>query len=334
MKLKLTVGKVVDTANPDTNGTIKVRSLPEHKDVTDDLLPWAIPFFGGYTSDTHVKLDTFNVGDMLWIVYDDNGMFNPCYYIPMFSLPDSFNFTALTDRLENVVDLEEFEYGQVFIELLDNGDIYFRNNANKDSVFLKNINTYIYFKGTGEVFIHTPETEVNFTNDMLTVNISTDGTMKVNNEKFTLEMNVDGDLKFTNENTALSLDNAGNLSYDNGTAIIGATSTGDITFDNGSATVALASSGDIAVESPSASLNVTSAGMVEVNGNVKNFVTHLELDTALQTFIAMLNVQMTTISTGATAAISAGGFWTTPLVTLGNFQLNIASSKTPMVTTG
>ncbi len=72
---------------------------------------------------------------------------------------------------------------------------------------------------------------------------------------------------------------------------------------------------------------------IELNGNTKNFVTHAELNTALQTMLTTLNSQLGLIAGGATAAIAASGLWLTPL-TIGGLTLNIASSKTNTVKTG
>lgn len=201
---KLAVGKVTNTEHDPIDGGIQIKLLPDHEDVSDDMLPWAYPFFGGYASATNVTYDSHKVGDMLWILYEDDGRFDPCYFIPFFSLPQSFNYDALTSRLENVTDIEDYEYGSIFIKLHDNGDIVFRNKVNKDSVLLKDVNTYVYFKGTGEIEVFTPEKEV-----------------KVHNGKAEMLMAGTGDVSITNENATVEIANAGEITLNGGTAKVG-----------------------------------------------------------------------------------------------------------------
>lgn len=192
VKLHLTIGKIVDTEDDKQLGRVKVKALHEHADTDEAMLPWAIPFMGGYVSEIKVKHDPCTIGDMVWLAFEDTGKWDPCYFIPFFSLPESFNYQALTDRMANVTNLEEFGYGTTFIELFDNGDIVFRNKANGDSVYLKNANTFIYMKGTGEIFTSTPEKAINVTNGKATVGIAEDGAITVSNDNITLSFGSDG----------------------------------------------------------------------------------------------------------------------------------------------
>ena len=63
---------------------------------------------------------------------------------------------------------------------------------------------------------------------------------------------------------------------------------------------------------------------IEINGNTKNFVTHAELNTALQTFITALNAHV--------HAVTAVGSPTGPPVPLQS--IDISASKTNTVKTG
>lgn len=73
---------------------------------------------------------------------------------------------------------------------------------------------------------------------------------------------------------------------------------------------------------------------IQLNGNSKEFVTHTELDAALQGFITKYNTDMAAILAGATAAIAASGLWSTPLANIGIASLDISSSKTTTIKTG
>jgi hypothetical protein len=72
---------------------------------------------------------------------------------------------------------------------------------------------------------------------------------------------------------------------------------------------------------------------VQLCGDTKNLVTHAELDTALQTYAGKIQAEMLQITAGAAQAISAGGFWTAPLLTIGQATIDIASSKAEKVKT-
>ena len=76
-----------------------------------------------------------------------------------------------------------------------------------------------------------------------------------------------------------------------------------------------------------------SDGSQELNGNSKFFVTHAELNTALQGLITKLNTDLGLIQGGATAAVAAAGLWLTPLV-IGGATLDITAAKTTTIKTG
>jgi phage gp45-like len=82
-----------------------------------------------------------------------------------------------------------------------------------------------------------------------------------------------------------------------------------------------------------AEIRLGNDGNISINGDDKPFVTHAELDLALQGLISTLNTQLASIAAGASAAISASGLWSTPL-TLGGLQLDISKSATKTVKTG
>lgn len=73
-------------------------------------------------------------------------------------------------------------------------------------------------------------------------------------------------------------------------------------------------------------------GNIDLNGDTKKFVTHAELNTALQSFVTALNAELATINAGAAAAISASGLWLTPLATGAN-SLDISSAETTTIRT-
>lgn len=73
---------------------------------------------------------------------------------------------------------------------------------------------------------------------------------------------------------------------------------------------------------------------VELNGDSKSFVTHSELNTALQGFVTKYNADMAAILAGATAAIAASGLWLTPLTGIGSATLDISASSTTTIKTG
>lgn len=82
-------------------------------------------------------------------------------------------------------------------------------------------------------------------------------------------------------------------------------------------------------------IKLLSNGTIEINGNTKSFVTHAELNTALQSMITTLNIEMAAIAAGATAAIGAAGLWLTPLAgIIGNNSVDISASETSTVKTG
>lgn len=72
---------------------------------------------------------------------------------------------------------------------------------------------------------------------------------------------------------------------------------------------------------------------VQLCGDSKTLVTYAELDTALQTYAGKIQAEMSLIAAGATAAVAAGGYWLTPLTTIGTSTIDISSSEAKKVKT-
>jgi hypothetical protein len=60
------------------------------------------------------------------------------------------------------------------------------------------------------------------------------------------------------------------------------------------------------------SLAKITAPAIEINGNDKTFTMKEALDTALQSMVGKINTELGKLAAGATAAVAAGGHWTTP----------------------
>lgn len=72
-------------------------------------------------------------------------------------------------------------------------------------------------------------------------------------------------------------------------------------------------------------IEITEAGVINLNGDSKSFVTHAELNTALQTFITALNLH---VHSGVTTGGSSSG------PPLSSMSLDISASETEKVKTG
>lgn len=73
---------------------------------------------------------------------------------------------------------------------------------------------------------------------------------------------------------------------------------------------------------------------LHLNGSSNELVKFVDLNTQLQNLITSLNTQLNAIKTAAATAIAGGGYWTTPLTSLGGLSLDISSAKTTTVKSG
>lgn len=73
---------------------------------------------------------------------------------------------------------------------------------------------------------------------------------------------------------------------------------------------------------------------IELNGNSKFFVTHAELDAALQSFVTALNLHVHTCAAAGSPSTTPIAVTPTPLQVPGTFVLNISSAKTTTIKTG
>lgn len=75
-------------------------------------------------------------------------------------------------------------------------------------------------------------------------------------------------------------------------------------------------------------ITIDGSATVEINGNTKNFVTHLELDTALQSLITALSVPLVVTGTLPVGPVAATASWAIPPT------IDITAAKTLKVLTG
>lgn len=165
------------------------------------------------------------------------------------------------------------------------------------------------------------------------ITIKEDTTIEFKNDKSAVSMDADGNISMTNEKATVTYKADGEILIDNGNGSYTIAPDGEITIQNGSGAFSVATSGEVTINSGAGDITVTASGNIEMNGNTKSFVTHTELDLALQGFITTLNTQLASIQAGAAAAIAASGLWLTPLV-IGGIVLDISSSQTTTIKTG
>lgn len=130
-------------------------------------------------------------------------------------------------------------------------------------------------------------------------------------------------MEILHKDSMINLLDDGKIEIKNTEAAVNLWTDGKVEVKNADASVNLLASGNVEVKNSSADLILTSGGDIELNGNSKNFVTHTELNTALQSFLTALNLH-----THPTAATGPPSPPTAPL------SLDISAAKTSTIKTG
>ena len=71
ININLYKAKVIDTADTDSKAKIKVRLLPEMKDISEDHLPWVRSFFTLGMSATNYSFHLPKIDSYVWVFFLD-----------------------------------------------------------------------------------------------------------------------------------------------------------------------------------------------------------------------------------------------------------------------
>jgi len=143
---------IVESNNdPDVQGKVQVRLLPDFKDVDSSLLPWVLPFHTQGMSKESFSFHPPQVNDEVWVIYLDVPFFREGYYFTGQFLRGFFSYGTVKNVLSAVTELSDSTYPKLAFELFPNGNVVFHHLVNGDIGVYHKSGTYTIIDQNGNV---------------------------------------------------------------------------------------------------------------------------------------------------------------------------------------
>jgi hypothetical protein len=139
--LVLRKGIVIDIDDPDKKGKIKIRVLPDLKNVNDNLLPWFSPFISR-NSTSIMSNDLLEVGSKVRVLIRKD--YQRGYYLSNMYFYGLFNFDTISKKLSSSGLINNIDYKNLVFRLYLDGGLEFHNNSTGEHGYIHKSGS-IYF---------------------------------------------------------------------------------------------------------------------------------------------------------------------------------------------
>lgn len=161
--LKLYEAQVVDIDDKDKQGKIKIRILPEHKDVQDNVLPWAIPFLS-IMSNKEFENDLVQKDSIVYVLVDP--LFKRFYYISNKFFYTVFKYSTIENTLSKASEISNKEYKNIKFRLYEDGGLEFHNKQDGSHGFIHKSGSYTIFDKDGNIYLNSNLNKIKIYNTM------------------------------------------------------------------------------------------------------------------------------------------------------------------------
>jgi len=178
--LKLYIGKVVSTQDPEEKSRIKVRLLPEMADAQEGFLPWVYPFMlKSMTSDSYSH-EFPEEDSLVWCFFTSNS-FHTGFYISAVFLEDVFDYSVIENTINNIEEINNPTYPQAQFSRYADGTVIFRNITTGETGIYHSSGTYTVIDDEGSVFVKGVK-DIKLYNENAVFEMSEDGTVELSND--------------------------------------------------------------------------------------------------------------------------------------------------------
>lgn len=177
ISLKLYRGKVFNIDDPDKQGKIQIRIIPELDDIKikDDNLPWFEPFFG--VNGTEIKKFALKKDTLVWCLIDD--LWKRRYYLGYFDRKSFFDYSKISDTLDKIEEISDTEYTNIDFFLYSEGSLDFFNNKTSEKGTIYKDGSYTFHDKDGNIIINTVTKGLKAYNDNATLEIKNTGEVSI-----------------------------------------------------------------------------------------------------------------------------------------------------------
>jgi hypothetical protein len=207
---------VIDNEDPNQLSRVKVKILPHLKDLRDNDLPWAEPYYK-QAINAQTGIGEHNVPEIdsrIWVQVDwvtNNYEYLHAEYVEGFNI-----YNEWSDIESEIPDIQAQTYPQPnSFKLFPDGSCAFRNTSDGTMGFYNSNGTYITFKEDGGIVVYGKDKDVKFYNDEMSFNIASDGILELTSTNDITIQNDNTSVQWLNDNKKLIADADGvNLELD------------------------------------------------------------------------------------------------------------------------
>lgn len=162
MELLLKNARVIDINDPDKQGKIKIRILPELEMVEESLLPYAIPF-STTLSESEISNNLPLINSTIRVLVDK--YWKRFYYIGNRYFYNLFDFSKVSDKLNNINDINK-DYENIKFTLHRDGGLEFHNTLDSSHGYIHKSGSYILMDSDGNIKADSKANKITVKNDI------------------------------------------------------------------------------------------------------------------------------------------------------------------------
>lgn len=233
--------QVINNNDPLKKGRVQVKILPEGQGWRDDLLPWALPYFGsGNTLESELKVP--DIKSLIIVMLKDEtetgiDWSNPVYLADEF-IEGFFNYDLVIAKLNTITEKVDFVYPNLEFKLFKDGTITFHDRATGQTGTYHNTGTYIFIDSLGNVITNCSN-GFKVYNETASLELTLTGDLKFDNGIVETNTKSDGTFEAKNFNSEFSFDVGGNVQASNLTCSLDLFASGIATLTNAVNTIEL-----------------------------------------------------------------------------------------------
>lgn len=146
-------GIVIDNNDTFQKGKIKIRILPEMKDVKENLLPWIPPYEQGSGSSTSSMIhDVPEIDDKIKVIIVDD-YWQTIYWTKAPYIKGFYDYTNWTSIKSSMTELGTSTYPQPSFQKFADGTMIFRNSNTGDIGIYHKSGTYCIIDKDGDIVL-------------------------------------------------------------------------------------------------------------------------------------------------------------------------------------
>jgi hypothetical protein len=163
-EFELKQAQVISVNEASTKGGIRIKILPELKDVPDDKCPIAYPFFS-FNSANELSNDMPEENSIIRVLV--NSYYTLFYYLPNQIFPALFDYTLITTKLGDASEISGTDYKDLKFRMYRDGALEFHNKDTGEHGIIHSSGSYMVMDESGNIIVNGGSNKLKIYNDAI-----------------------------------------------------------------------------------------------------------------------------------------------------------------------